>query len=283
MAEDDWDGWKGLTNAIGAKVQLVGDDLFVTNPARLRMGIEKRTANAILIKVNQIGTLSETLEAVEIAHKAGYKAVMSHRSGETEDTTIADLAVATNCGRIKTGSASRSDRLAKYNQLLRIEEMLGIKLTRGLPETWLGRRLALWLRKPVIKSLGQHPVDIEVLGAKMRLFTHDNVSEKRVLFTPQFFDATEIALLRQMVHHGFQFADVGANAGIYSLAVAAMAGAQAKIVAVEPQPQMLERLRTNIALNSFTQIHVAPCAVGDGVGEITLHFGDAIAAKPASR
>jgi len=125
MAEDDWDGWKGLTNAIGAKVQLVGDDLFVTNPARLRMGIEKRTANAILIKVNQIGTLSETLEAVETAHKAGYKAVMSHRSGETEDTTIADLAVATNCGRIKTGSASRSDRLAKYNQLLRIEEALG--------------------------------------------------------------------------------------------------------------------------------------------------------------
>ncbi len=125
MAEDDWDGWKALTDAIGKKVQLVGDDLFVTNPRRLREGIAKGVANAILIKVNQIGTLSETLEAVEIAHKAGYRAVMSHRSGETEDTTIADLAVATNCGRIKTGSLSRSDRLAKYNQLLRIEEALG--------------------------------------------------------------------------------------------------------------------------------------------------------------
>ena len=125
MAEDDWAGWKTLTDLIGKKVQLVGDDLFVTNPKRLREGIQKGVANAILIKVNQIGTLSETLDAVEIAHKAGYKAVMSHRSGETEDTTIADLAVATNCGRIKTGSASRSDRLAKYNQLLRIEEALG--------------------------------------------------------------------------------------------------------------------------------------------------------------
>jgi enolase len=125
MAEDDWVGWKTLTDLIGKKVQLVGDDLFVTNPTRLREGIAKGVANAILIKVNQIGTLSETLDAVEIAHKAGYKAVMSHRSGETEDTTIADLAVATNCGRIKTGSASRSDRLAKYNQLLRIEEALG--------------------------------------------------------------------------------------------------------------------------------------------------------------
>ena len=125
MAEDDWDGWKALTQAIGKNVQLVGDDLFVTNPKRLREGIAKGVANAILIKVNQIGTLSETLEAVEIAHKAGYRAVMSHRSGETEDTTIADLAVATNCGRIKTGSLSRSDRLAKYNQLLRIEEELG--------------------------------------------------------------------------------------------------------------------------------------------------------------
>ncbi|MCE9522255.1 MAG: phosphopyruvate hydratase [Alphaproteobacteria bacterium] len=125
MAEDDWAGWKSLTDAIGKKVQLVGDDLFVTNPKRLREGIAKGVANAILIKVNQIGTLSETLEAVEIAHKAGYRAVMSHRSGETEDTTIADLAVATNCGRIKTGSLSRSDRLAKYNQLLRIEEYLG--------------------------------------------------------------------------------------------------------------------------------------------------------------
>jgi enolase len=125
MAEDDWAGWKTLTDLVGKKVQLVGDDLFVTNPKRLREGIAKGVANAILIKVNQIGTLSETLDAVEIAHKAGYKAVMSHRSGETEDTTIADLAVATNCGRIKTGSASRSDRLAKYNQLLRIEEALG--------------------------------------------------------------------------------------------------------------------------------------------------------------
>jgi enolase len=125
MAEDDWQGWKALTLAIGKKVQLVGDDLFVTNPARLRQGIEKGTANAILVKVNQIGTLSETLEAVETAHRAGYRAVMSHRSGETEDATIADLAVATNCGQIKTGSLSRSDRLAKYNQLIRIAEDLG--------------------------------------------------------------------------------------------------------------------------------------------------------------
>ncbi len=125
MAEDDWQGWKALTLAIGKKVQLVGDDLFVTNPARLRQGIEKGVANAILVKVNQIGTLSETLEAVEMAHKAGYRAVMSHRSGETEDSTIADLAVATNCGQIKTGSLSRSDRTAKYNQLIRIAEDLG--------------------------------------------------------------------------------------------------------------------------------------------------------------
>jgi enolase len=125
MAEDDWAGWKALTDAIGAKVQLVGDDLFVTNPKRLADGIRKSTANAILVKVNQIGTLSETLEAVEMAHKAGYRAVMSHRSGETEDATIADLAVATNCGQIKTGSLARSDRLAKYNQLLRIEQALG--------------------------------------------------------------------------------------------------------------------------------------------------------------
>jgi enolase len=125
MAEDDWDGWKALTDKIGAKVQLVGDDLFVTNPVRLKSGIEKGVANAILVKVNQIGTLTETLEAVEMAHKSGYRAVMSHRSGETEDSTIADLAVATNCGQIKTGSLSRSDRIAKYNQLLRIEEGLG--------------------------------------------------------------------------------------------------------------------------------------------------------------
>lgn len=125
MAEDDWQGWKSLTDAIGAKCQLVGDDLFVTNSARLREGIAKHTANSILIKVNQIGTLSETLDAIETAHKAGYTAVVSHRSGETEDSTIADLSVATNCGQIKTGSLSRSDRIAKYNQLMRIEEELG--------------------------------------------------------------------------------------------------------------------------------------------------------------
>jgi enolase len=125
MAEDDWDGWAALTRELGQKVQLVGDDLFVTNPKRLAQGIERRTANSILVKVNQIGTLSETLEAVELAHRAAYTAVMSHRSGETEDATIADLAVATNCGQIKTGSLSRSDRLAKYNQLIRIEEELG--------------------------------------------------------------------------------------------------------------------------------------------------------------
>jgi len=125
MAEDDLAGWKALTEALGDKVQLVGDDLFVTNPKRLAMGIGKGLANSILVKVNQIGTLSETLEAVEMAQRAGYTAVMSHRSGETEDSTIADLAVATNCGQIKTGSLSRSDRLAKYNQLIRIEEQLG--------------------------------------------------------------------------------------------------------------------------------------------------------------
>ena len=121
MAEDDWEGWTALTQAIGGKVQLVGDDLFVTNTKRLKDGIAIGAANAILVKVNQIGTLSETLEAVETAHKAGYRAVMSHRSGQTEDSTIADLAVATNCGQIKTGSLARSDRLAKYNQLIRIE------------------------------------------------------------------------------------------------------------------------------------------------------------------
>jgi enolase len=125
LAEDDWDGWAALTQAIGDKVQLVGDDLFVTNPKRLAQGIAQGTANAILVKVNQIGTLTETLQAVEMAHKGGYRAVMSHRSGETEDSTIADLAVATNCGQIKTGSLSRSDRTAKYNQLIRIEEELG--------------------------------------------------------------------------------------------------------------------------------------------------------------
>ncbi len=125
MAEDDLAGWAEITAALGKKLQIVGDDVFVTNPARIRMAIEKGLANAVLIKLNQIGTLSETLEAIEITHKGGYRAVISHRSGETEDTTIADLAVATNCGQIKTGSLTRSDRLAKYNQLIRIEEELG--------------------------------------------------------------------------------------------------------------------------------------------------------------
>ena len=125
MAEDDWDGWKALTAALGHSTQLVGDDLFVTNPTRLARGIAERSANSMLVKVNQIGSLSETLEAVDMAHRAGFTNVMSHRSGETEDTTIADLAVATNCGQIKTGSLARSDRLAKYNQLIRIEELLG--------------------------------------------------------------------------------------------------------------------------------------------------------------
>ena len=125
MAEDDWEGWKMLTDAIGDRVQLVGDDLFVTNPKRLAMGIEKGVANSILVKVNQIGSLTETMKAVDMAHRAGYTAVLSHRSGETEDTTIADIAVATNCGQIKTGSMSRTDRMAKYNQLIRIEEELG--------------------------------------------------------------------------------------------------------------------------------------------------------------
>jgi enolase len=125
MAEDDFEGWKAITDKLGANVQLVGDDLFVTNPKRLAMGIDKGLANSLLVKVNQIGTLTETLAAVSMAHRAGYTAVMSHRSGETEDATIADLAVATNCGQIKTGSLARSDRLAKYNQLIRIEEELG--------------------------------------------------------------------------------------------------------------------------------------------------------------
>lgn len=125
MAEDDFEGWKMLTDKLGGKIQLVGDDLFVTNSKRLAMGIDKKIANSILVKVNQIGSLTETLDAVEMAHRAGYTAVLSHRSGETEDATIADIAVATNCGQIKTGSLSRSDRMAKYNQLIRIEEELG--------------------------------------------------------------------------------------------------------------------------------------------------------------
>ena len=140
MAEDDWDGWKLLTDKIGSKCQLVGDDLFVTNVERLSQGIKKYVANSILIKVNQIGTLTETLAAVEMAHRAGYTAVMSHRSGETEDATIADLAVATNCGQIKTGSLARSDRLAKYNQLIRIEEELGSQ--------------ALYAGRSVLKAIG---------------------------------------------------------------------------------------------------------------------------------
>ena len=125
MAEDDWDGWQALTENLGKRCQLVGDDLFVTNVTRLKDGIDRGVANSLLVKVNQIGTLTETLEAVEMAQRAGYSVVMSHRSGETEDATIADLAVATNCGQIKTGSVARSDRTAKYNQLLRIEEQLG--------------------------------------------------------------------------------------------------------------------------------------------------------------
>jgi enolase len=125
MDEEDWDGWKALTERVGERVQLVGDDLFVTNPERLRRGIERGVANSILVKLNQIGTLTETLETIGLAHEAGYTAVISHRSGETEDTTIADLAVATGSGQIKTGAPSRSDRVAKYNQLLRIEEELG--------------------------------------------------------------------------------------------------------------------------------------------------------------
>ncbi|HNP49810.1 MAG TPA: enolase C-terminal domain-like protein, partial [Bacteroidia bacterium] len=131
MAEDDWDGWKKLTELTGKKIQLVGDDLFVTNVKRLQEGIHKGVANSILVKVNQIGTLSETINAVNLAHKNGYTSVMSHRSGETEDSTIADLAVALKTGQIKTGSASRSDRIAKYNQLLRIEEGLGVSAVYG--------------------------------------------------------------------------------------------------------------------------------------------------------
>ena len=126
MAEDDWNGWKMLTDAVGSKCQLVGDDLFVTNVTRLQEGIDRKTGNALLVKVNQIGTITETINAVTLAQHNGYNTIMSHRSGETEDTTIADLAVALNCGQIKTGSASRTDRMAKYNQLIRIEELLGV-------------------------------------------------------------------------------------------------------------------------------------------------------------
>ena len=125
LDEDDWEGWKAMNDRLGSKTQLVGDDLFVTNPERLSRGIAEGSANALLVKVNQIGSLSETLDAVDLAHRAGFKAMMSHRSGETEDTTIADLAVATNCGQIKSGAPARGERVAKYNQLLRIEEELG--------------------------------------------------------------------------------------------------------------------------------------------------------------
>ncbi|MFL5888138.1 MAG: enolase C-terminal domain-like protein, partial [Solirubrobacteraceae bacterium] len=125
LDEDDWEGWKALTDQLGDKIQIVGDDLFVTNPERLARGIREQCANALLVKVNQIGTLSETLDAVALAHRSGYRCMMSHRSGETEDTTIADLAVATGCGQIKSGAPARSERVAKYNQLLRIEEALG--------------------------------------------------------------------------------------------------------------------------------------------------------------
>ena len=135
MAEDDWEGWGRITERLGQRVQLVGDDLFATNPKRLKLGIEKGVANAVLIKMNQIGTLTETLDAVTMAHQSGYRTIVSHRSGETEDTTIADLAVATNCGQIKTGSLSRTDRLAKYNQLISIEEQLGETANYG---PWTG-------------------------------------------------------------------------------------------------------------------------------------------------
>lgn len=148
-----------------------------------------------------------------------------------------------------------------------------VLMTRRLPDTWLGRRLALWLRKPVLWSLPHCPIDLELLGFKMRLMPYDNVSEKRVMFTPQFFDTAELACLRaRITPNGFQFVDVGANAGLYSLFVAARGGIDAKILAVEPQPVMLERLETNILLNQFTTIQVAPVAVADEVGEIDLHL-----------
>src|SRR4030042_3260026 len=140
LAEDDWKGWKSITTRLGKKIQLVGDDLFVTNPNRLKRGIREKVANAILIKLNQIGTLTETLEVIEIAKKAKYRTIISHRSGETEDTTIADLAVGTNAGQIKTGAPSRTDRVAKYNQLLRIEEGLGKQAIYGPPLRWLPKK-----------------------------------------------------------------------------------------------------------------------------------------------
>ena len=136
LAEDDWKGWKAMTSRLGKKIQLVGDDLFVTNPNRLKRGIREKVANAILIKLNQIGTLTETLEVIEIAQKANYRTIISHRSGETEDTTISDFAVGTNAGQIKTGAPSRTDRVAKYNQLLRIEEELGRRATYSPPLRW---------------------------------------------------------------------------------------------------------------------------------------------------
>ena len=141
LAEDDWDGWEALTAALGDRVQLVGDDLFLTDPGRLAEGVERSVANAILVKVNEVGTLTETLAAVELAHKSSYRAVMSHRSGETEDTTIADLAVAVGCGQIKTGSLARSDRLAKYNQLMRIEQELGPAALYAGADALPGRRI----------------------------------------------------------------------------------------------------------------------------------------------
>src|SRR5213078_4534678 len=143
LAEDDWSGWQKLTRELGGKVQLVGDDLFVTNTERLRRGIAEKSCNSILIKVNQIGTLTETLEAIELARRNGFTSVISHRSGETEDTTIADLAVAVNAGQIKTGSTSRTDRIAKYNQLLRIEEDLDGAARYGR-ELWPAGRTGLW-------------------------------------------------------------------------------------------------------------------------------------------
>lgn len=153
-------------------------------------------------------------------------------------------------------------------------QMQVVDITRRLPETWLGRRLALWLRKPVLKTIGQQPVDLELLGFRMRLLPFDNVSEKRVMFTPQFFDSAELALLRTRIKPGFQFVDVGANAGLYSLFVAARTGNDARILAIDPQPAMLERLETNILLNHFTTIKVAPVAVADQDGELEFHLDD---------